>query len=156
MLLLFLLYIAMVAVMPALEPVVIVMLFLLFPWLVVQAMRFRYRNTMYRNVRFDFTGGFAQAFLEYAVMWLAAIPTFGLAYPYIRWRQSRYIVNHTCFGTTPFRFAAAAGKYYIIYLVPAGIVLACVLFGGFALAVLAPVFAVLLSSGSQEELPDFP
>jgi uncharacterized membrane protein YjgN (DUF898 family) len=155
-LLLFLIYIAAATAVPLLEPVLIVVLFLSFPWLVVLALRFRYRNTMYRNLRFDFTGGYARAFLEYAVMWFALVPTFGFAYPYIRWRQSRYVIDNTRFGTTPFRFAAPAGGYYMIYLVPIAVVLVLMVIVGVAVAILAPLFATLAGATPEDQLPEFP
>lgn len=155
-LLLFLIYIAAATAVPVLEPVLIVVLFLAFPWLVVLALRFRYRNTIYRNLRFDFAGAYSGAFLEYAVMWLALIPTFGFAYPYIRWRQSRYVVDNTRFGTTPFRFAAPAGGYYMIYLVPIAVMLVLVFIVGIAVAILVPMFAELAGTTPEEQIPEFP
>ncbi|MDH3452376.1 MAG: YjgN family protein [Gammaproteobacteria bacterium] len=154
-LVLFLLYILATEFAPAVASVFIIAFFLLFPWLVVQALRYRYRNTMYRNLRFDFAGRYPQAFVEYALMWLALIPTIGLAYPYIRWRQSRYVVANTRFGTSPFRFAAPVGSFYVIHLVPIGIVLLVLLIGGVLVATLTPLLAPLITGSQEDGPPDF-
>ena len=46
--------------------VVISVLFVIMPWLLRNALRFRLRNTSYRGVRFDFTGHLSGAYMSYA------------------------------------------------------------------------------------------
>jgi uncharacterized membrane protein YjgN (DUF898 family) len=58
--------------------------FLLYPWVVVRSLRFRARNTRYRNVSFAFTGTTWEAIKAYFWIYVALLPllvTMALMYP---------------------------------------------------------------------------
>jgi uncharacterized membrane protein YjgN (DUF898 family) len=101
------------------------------PWIVVKALAFNARSSAYRNVRFAFTGKPADAFGLYLGMMLLQIFTCGLAYPYVQWRLTRFVVGHHYYGDTLITWRTRAGEYYRAYL------------GALALA--APAYAGLVA-----------
>jgi uncharacterized membrane protein YjgN (DUF898 family) len=70
------------------------------PWIIVRSLKFRFANTSYRNLRFGFEGRYSGAMKEYLLMPLLLLPSLGLLWPYIRYRQQRYIVSNARYGTT--------------------------------------------------------
>ncbi len=95
------------------------------PWLVSRSLAFNARNSMYRNIRFNFTGGYSDALKAFLLWPLILIPTFGLAIPFVWFKQSRFFVNHSAYGTTAFEFHASVWAYFRIFLIALGILLVC-------------------------------
>ncbi len=110
-----------------------------FPWLVVRSLAFNARNSMYRNIRFNFNGS-AFGALKVFVLWpLLMLPTFGLILPYIWYKQQQFIVNHSSFGTTSFTIEAEARDYYRIFLIALGGLIAVGIVGAILMALLGPM-----------------
>lgn len=86
------------------------------PWVIVKSLLFRARNTAYRNVRFNFTGRYGQAFVVYILLPIGIIFTLGLLYPYVAYRRQQFVVTHSAFGQSPFSFNAKIGEFYKMYL----------------------------------------
>ena len=66
---------------------VTVIFFLLFPWVIVRSLRFRARNTRYRNLTFSFTGTTWGAIKAYFWIFIALMPlaiATGMMYPELR------------------------------------------------------------------------
>ncbi len=90
---------------------------LFFPWLVYKTLRFRAKNTMYRNVRFKFGGSLGDSYITFAA-WAFLVPlTFGLIIPYWEMRKKEYALSNLLFGKTQFGFKPQAGEYYKYYLI---------------------------------------
>ncbi len=116
----------------------------LFPWILVRSMVFRARNTAFRNIRFTFRGTYGQAFLNYlllpalpAIFIIAPMFLFqpkaemdftpllvsagvgvilSLAFaPYFMYRQKRWFVDNSGFGTEHFDFDARVKDYYKVF-----------------------------------------
>jgi uncharacterized membrane protein YjgN (DUF898 family) len=83
-----------------------------FPWLLVQSMRFRARNTSYRGLRFSFTGTYGQALVLYLVHGGLTVLSLGLYFPVFLQRQKAYLANHLHFGDRHGVFAAGIGAFY--------------------------------------------
>lgn len=83
-----------------------------FPWLLVQSMRFRARNTSYRGLRFSFTGTYAQALVLYLVHGGLTVLSLGLYFPAFLQRQKAYLADHLRFGDRHGVFAAGVGVFY--------------------------------------------
>lgn len=140
---------------------------LLFPWILVRALVFRARNTAFRNIRFTFRGTYGQAFLNFLLLpALPAIFIFApmflfqpnaqtdftpmlvsagvglllvLAFaPYFLYRQKRWFIDNSGFGTDHFDFEARVNDYYKVFGVMLLMILALggvfALFGGIAMA----------------------
>ncbi len=86
------------------------------PWMIYKALRFRARNTAYRNVRFKFSGLLSDAYVTY-MAWAVLVPfTFGLIIPYWKMKQNEYFFGNIQFGRTPFGFKPKGAEYYKYYL----------------------------------------
>ena len=85
---------------------------LVFPWLVVSALRFRMHNTRYRGLRFRFHGTKRGAAVTY-MLW--AVIHFGIFYPSFAWRKARYLISNIAFGSARFGFKATSGSFYRVY-----------------------------------------
>lgn len=102
------------------NPSVAAGLFLVFllvlPFFVMMSLRFRMRNTAYRNIRFGFEGTLWGAAKAYTAMFLLMPFTLGLLFPYMMFLQTRYKIDNTKYGTDLFSFNVSPRAYYKIYL----------------------------------------
>lgn len=99
----------------------------LLPWLIVRALSFNARNSAARNISFTFKGTYFEAAKAY-LFWPMLIPlTLGMIYPYVYYKQQKYLVGNSGFGTTDFTFTAKSGEYYKIFLKLLLPLIACVI-----------------------------
>ena len=113
----FLAYIGISEISPILA-LVLALIFLIFlPWIVIRSLAFNARNSMYRNIRFCFTGGVGDAVITFVVLPILTIFTFGLLIPYVWYKQTTFIVGNHAFGTTAFEFNASPMAYYKVFLI---------------------------------------
>jgi len=143
----FILYSVVSSVAPIISGIMSLVFILILPWLIVRSLVFNARNSSFRNIRFGFKGRVMEAVKVYILWPLAATLTLGALSPYAYFRQKKFVVENTVYGTTAFSFTATAREYYRICfgaLIPivAGIVLIGVAFFFFAPAS-ALVFLVL-------------
>lgn len=85
------------------------------PWLVINGLKFRMRNSAFRNVRFDFVANYREAVRVFIGLPLLIVFTLGLIVPYLVYRQKAFIVRHTAFGKTRFDFKGTAGDFYRLF-----------------------------------------
>jgi uncharacterized membrane protein YjgN (DUF898 family) len=85
------------------------------PWLVVRSLTFNARNSSIRNIRFDFTGTLRQAGAEYVLWPFLAVLTLGILSPYVYYRQKKFLVENSRYGTARFSFTATAKDYYRLF-----------------------------------------
>jgi uncharacterized membrane protein YjgN (DUF898 family) len=102
----------------------------LLPYIVILASRFNARNSVYRNVRFQFGVGFPppkrfkkvamtgyKQTSQFLILPVLLVPiTLGLLYPYYVFRKRQFILEHSAYGTTPFSFDGRPGSFYFAYL----------------------------------------
>jgi len=92
------------------------------PWMVYKTLRFRSRNTAYRNVRFKFSGHLSDSYTTY-LGWAFVVPfTLGLIIPYWAMKKKEYFMDNLQFGKGYFNFKPLAGEYYKLYLLFGAIV----------------------------------
>jgi len=84
----------------------------IFPWLVVRSLAFNAGNSAIRNIRFGFDGNVGEAAKVYVLWPILAALTLGILSPYAYFRQKKFIVENSSYGTTGFTFTATAGEYY--------------------------------------------
>ncbi|GGB05334.1 membrane protein [Brucella endophytica] len=118
---LFLAYNLIVTIFP-LTAVVFLPLFLIaMPWFIVRGLRFNARVTSYRNVRFDFVGGYWGAFKAIFLASLVAVMSLGIMAPFAsRWAW-RYILDNLRYGGRPFDSDPRLGDLYRQWLLPAAL-----------------------------------
>jgi uncharacterized membrane protein YjgN (DUF898 family) len=101
---------------PSISIVLFIVLLIFFPFFAVRSLTFNARNSSWRNIRFNFTGSYGGA-VKVFILWPLIVPlTFGMAFPYVVYRQKKFIVEHSAYGTTPFSFHAKAKDYYAVFL----------------------------------------
>jgi len=92
------------------------MFLVLFPWVMVRALTFRARNTAFRNIRFTFRSTYGQAFLNFILLPIVlGIFTLGLIFPYLLYRQTKWQIDNSGFGTEKFGFEARIIDYYKVF-----------------------------------------
>jgi len=90
------------------------------PWLITRSLAFNARNSVYRNIRFDFKGSYSEALGTFLLWPLLIIFTVGLILPYIWYKQNRFVINYSAFGTTGFDYHAEPKDFYRIFLIVFG------------------------------------
>lgn len=90
------------------------------PWLIIRSLAFNARNSLYRNIRFDFKGNYGEALGTFLLWPLLIIVTAGLILPYIWYKQNRFIIGHSAFGTTDFEYHAGPKDFFRIFLIALG------------------------------------
>ena len=131
----FLLYALGSRVSPLLSMAVALLIFAVFPWLLVRSRMFNASNSSHRNIRFSFKPDYSQAYTVYAALPIVSMMTMGLLTPYMLFRQRKFMIENSSYGASPFVFTATAKEFYLAAL---KIVLA--FFG--AIAPLAIMFAL--------------
>lgn len=109
--------------MPVLELPFLILFVLVLPLLVVRSMAFRARNSAWQNIRFDFKGRYGEAFKVF-ILWgiFGNILSLGLLFPYVQYRQTRFLLENSGYGKSDFEFKAKTADFYIIYLIVLGII----------------------------------
>lgn len=85
------------------------------PWLVVRSLAFNASNSAIRNIRFGFDGSLWEAAKVFVLWPILAVLTLGILNPYVYFRQKKFIVENSSYGTTGFTFTATAGEYYRLF-----------------------------------------
>lgn len=91
---------------------------LAFPWLMVQSMRFRARNTSYRGVRLGFSGTYRQALVLYLLHGGLTVLSFGLYVPAFIQKQKAFYASHLHFGDRQCEFSGTVGDFYRALTLP--------------------------------------
>ena len=86
------------------------------PWLIVRTLRFNAVNTVYRNIRFNFTGAYNQAFMYFVLGPFLLVPlSFGLAQPWTKREQMKLIMDNSFYGKTAFNLDASTKDFWAVY-----------------------------------------
>jgi uncharacterized membrane protein YjgN (DUF898 family) len=93
------------------------------PWLIVRSRMFSLRNSSHRNIRFHFRENYEEAYLVFAGLVILTPLTLGLLLPYTTFRQRKFFVENSSYGTTPFTFVARPREFYQAYLKTFGLFL---------------------------------
>lgn len=120
---------------PALYIPFLVLLVVAVPWLLCRSYAFNAHNSAYRNITFGFTGRYREALKLIIGMGLLIPLTLGFIYPYYKMRQLRFIVGYHRYGGTPFDPLFGAGKFYRVYLMAFGLLLALLFLFGIVMGV---------------------
>jgi len=113
------------------------------PWFVMRGLRFRARVTSYRNVRFDFTGGYGGAFLAYLLGGLLAWGSLGILAPIASQWMWNYTLGNLRYGDRPISCDPRLEKLYGQFVMPLVVFLV-----GVVILVGGGIAAVMLSAGS--------
>jgi len=89
------------------------------PWFVMRGLRFSARMTSYRNVRFDFTGGYGGAFLAYLLGGLLTWGSLGILAPIASQWAWNYTLGNLKYGDRPVACDPRLEKLYRQLVMPA-------------------------------------
>lgn len=109
---------------PLLAPVLGVAFFFAVPWLIVRSRIFTARNSSHRNIRFGFRPEYGEAYMAFSGLPVLTPFTLGLLFPYVLYRQRRFLVENGTFGRTPFRFEGRPRDFYAVFLKGIGLAVA--------------------------------
>lgn len=99
---------------PLLSGIIILIVFIAFPWLLVRSRIFNAVNSSYRNIRFGFCPNYREAYVVFAGLPILMVLTLGLLAPYMIYRQKKFLVENSTYGSTPFSFNARTKDFYIL------------------------------------------
>ncbi len=119
------------------------------PWFVMRGLRFSARMTSYRNVRFDFTGGYGGAFLAYLLGGLLTWGSLGLLAPIASQWAWNYTLGNLKYGDRPIACDPRLEKLYGQLVMPA-----LVLVAGAMAFIAAGIVIFLLVSGMGLDFSD--
>lgn len=91
------------------------------PWFVMRGLRFSARMTSYRNVRFDFTGGYWGAFLAYLLGGMLTWGSLGLLAPIASQWAWNYTLDNLKYGDRPISCDPRLEKLYGQLVMPAAV-----------------------------------
>lgn len=123
---------------PALHAVIALIVFLITPWFVYRALRFRAYNSSYRGLRFSFHSSYGEAFKVYVGYGLLALVSLGLLTPLWIRETHKYAINNLRYGHGEFNCEVRARDIFFI-LLKAGLVVIV-------------VFAVIALAGTKHSL----
>jgi uncharacterized membrane protein YjgN (DUF898 family) len=93
----------------------------LIPWFVMRGLRFAARMTSFRNVRFDFTGGYWGAFLAYLLGGILTWGSLGLLAPIASHWAWNYTLDNLKYGDRPIACDPRLEKLYGQLIMPAAV-----------------------------------
>ncbi|MEX0345158.1 MAG: YjgN family protein [Rhizobiaceae bacterium] len=118
------------------------------PWFVMRGLRFNARVTSYRNIRFDFVGGYWGAFLAFVLGGALAYATFGILAPIASQWMWSYMLGNLRYGDRTIACDPRLEKLYGQWLLP----FVTVVVGSIAMAIIGVgIFFLLASVGMDLE-----
>lgn len=107
---------------PLIGFVLLIILMAFLPWIIIRSLAFNARNSVFRNIRFNFNAQVGEAVRVFLVWPILIVPTLGLILPFIWFKQGQFVVNNSAYGTTAFKFHAKVGDYYKIFFIFLGVI----------------------------------
>ncbi len=99
------------------------------PWIIARSLKFHAINSAYRNIRFDYTGGYWQA-VQVIYLWpLLSILSLGLLIPFSAQRWYHFLVGNMRYGASEFKLNLSVGAVYMLFLRMFGVLLGCAALG---------------------------
>ena len=106
------------------------LLFLVYPWAINKTLRFNARSLAWRDVRFNFQGGYWASFWYFFILPIIGILSLGLLVPLASKAMRSYIARNYSFGGASFVSEAGVLSYYgagiktlLLFIIFAGVIL---------------------------------
>ncbi|EPJ49679.1 MAG: hypothetical protein OFPI_23530 [Osedax symbiont Rs2] len=91
-------------------------LIFIFPWIIVQGLRFDSRMTSYRNVRFNFHGTYGAAFVTFILLPIVGVLSVYLAMPWVMKKMNEFVLSNTSYGEQRLTTYIETKQYYLTAL----------------------------------------
>lgn len=108
-------YIAIAALFPEAEAVLILLFIPVFPWVIIKSLKFNWYNSAYRNIRFHFSADYLKALWVFIGLPILIAFTLGFAYPYFEKVRKQFVIDNSAYGTSTFEMTATTGQFYAVY-----------------------------------------
>ncbi len=128
--LMFLAYMIVGEVYPAVRIGAIVAGAVLLPWVVVRSLSFNAHNTTYRGMRFYSRQTYGWAAMTFIGQWVIIIITLGIYYPAWVRNRKKFVINSHRLGDAFFSFDSASGPFYATYIISGCMIFGAVMLGG--------------------------
>jgi uncharacterized membrane protein YjgN (DUF898 family) len=106
---------------PAISGILLLLFLLIIPWIVTKAIKFKLKNTKYKNVNFHYLGSSLEMYIFFFIHLILNIFTFFLAYPYSLNKFKELIINNSSYGNSYFSYDGKTKDMYINFLKIVGI-----------------------------------
>jgi len=101
---------------PILTAIVALFMIIFIPWIVNKAVKFKLKNTKYRNIRFKHDASSGKYYEFFILHFLLNLFTLGLAFPFTHNKFKDLVVNNSYFGTSKFDYEGSSKRFFIIYI----------------------------------------
>lgn len=101
---------------PILTAIVAVLMIVFIPWVVNKAVKFKLKNTKYRNIRFKHDASSGKYYEFFILHFLLNLFTLGLAFPFTHNKFKELVINNSYFGTSKFDYEGSSKRFFIIYI----------------------------------------
>ncbi|CAB5137787.1 hypothetical protein D3OALGB2SA_4043 [Olavius algarvensis associated proteobacterium Delta 3] len=100
---------------PELMGAVVILAYIVLPFLVCKSLRFFARNSIYRNIRFRFAGSLKESYKTYFLFPILIPLTLGVIFPFWGYLKKKFFFGHLGYGTSDVDFDARPGVFYKYY-----------------------------------------
>jgi len=125
---------------------IIVFIMAIIPWMLNKAVKFKLRNTKYRNIRFKHNQSVGAYYKFFFLHGIINIFTIGLAFGYTYNQFKKLIVNKSSYGTSELSYEGEAKSIYWIYIKVMLIYFGLIFILGVGASVLIPILIQMKES----------
>ncbi len=97
---------------PIMTGIIFIFALLISPWMINRAIKFKLKNTKYRNIRFQYSENTPEFYKFYAIHGLLNIITLGLAFPYSLNSFKKLLINNSQYAQRSFSYHGKIGEMY--------------------------------------------
>jgi uncharacterized membrane protein YjgN (DUF898 family) len=145
------LYVSSQTVMPLLTPVLALLGFAAFPFLIHQSLRFMASNSSYRNIRFRFHGTVGDSYTNHMLRPILTNVTLGFMAPAMLKGQREYLFDNVAYGNSRARFNGDYSVFSSIFWKSVGLSILMMVVVGILMAVMIP--SMMAGGGLQRGNP---
>jgi uncharacterized membrane protein YjgN (DUF898 family) len=98
-------------------PIVLLIAFVLAPWVAVRSVAFNARYSAFRNMTFQFSGRYWHAAKVIYGWFAVTLLSFGMAFSWWQHRIKRFMVTHLGYGGVRGEFAATGNQFFKTYFI---------------------------------------
>lgn len=138
-------------ILPAAGLVLLLVLFIALPIIIIRSMRFNLRMSSYRQIRFNFIGQYFSVLGYYFVLPVLSMFTLYLGLPYAIYKQTKYTLDQTKYGSSHFEFQGKASEFFMAYLIGFLLMLGAMILIGLTMSLFMPSLAGL-TAGAEIDM----
>jgi uncharacterized membrane protein YjgN (DUF898 family) len=106
---------------PLISVILLILAILITPWIITKAIKFKLKNTKYKNINFHYHGSSVKMYKFFLWHLILNIFTLYLAYPYSLNKFKELVINDSSYGKSYFSYDGKAKDMYINFLKIVGV-----------------------------------